>query len=143
MKLHQLLKVKTRDKKRVGRGLGSGKGKTAGRGTKGQKARGKIPVGFVGSLPLYKKLPLRRGLGNPKLSLKMKPISLSALNKFSAKSVVDLAGLIKMKIISPKDAKFGVKILGGNIEKSLIVKLPVSVSARKSIEQHGGKIDYA
>lgn len=68
MKLHQLTKIKTKDKKRLGRGIGSGKGKTAGRGTKGQKARGKIPQTFTGGLSLYKKLPLRRGYGNPKMS---------------------------------------------------------------------------
>lgn len=143
MKLHLSLQVKTKSKKRVGRGLGSGRGKTAGKGTKGQKARGKIPVGFVGSLPLYKKLPLRRGLGNPKISPKMKVISLSALNIFPAKTIVDLDQLVKMKLVSKRDSKFGIKILGGKIEKVLTVKLPVSVSARKSIEKKGGKIDYA
>ena len=80
-----------RHKKRLGRGIGSGKGKTAGRGTKGQKARGKIPATFVGSLPFYKKLPLRRGQGNPKLSDKLVPIKLSKLNVFKSKTVVDLA----------------------------------------------------
>lgn len=143
MKLHQLLKVKYRSKKRLGRGLGSGKGKTAGRGTKGQKARGKIPVGFVGSLPLYKKLPLKRGYGNFKPSEKFKIIKLSALDIFPAKSVVDLEQLIKMNIISPKMAKKGVKILGGEIKKALTVKLAVSKGAKKMIEKHGGKVDYA
>ncbi len=71
MKLHQLSVVSHRSKKRVGRGLGSGKGKTGGRGTKGQKARGKIALGFIGgTLPLYKKLPYRRGLGNAKQTQK-------------------------------------------------------------------------
>lgn len=143
MKLYQLLKVKTKSKKRLGRGLGSGKGKTGGRGSKGQKARGKIPVGFVGSLPLYKKLPLRRGLGNPKKSLKLKPISLSVLNKFGPKSIVDLEQLLKLKIIKPEDSKTGVKILGGRLEKALIVKLPTSSSAKAAIEEKGGRVDYA
>lgn len=74
MKLHELMKVRAKSRKRLGRGLGSGKGKTAGRGTKGQKARGKIPATFVGSLPLYKKLPLKRGQGNPKPSKKEKSV---------------------------------------------------------------------
>lgn len=74
MKLHELMKIKTKNRKRLGRGLGSGKGKTVGRGTKGQKARGKMPAGFVGNLPLYKKLPLRRGKGNPNPSKKEKKI---------------------------------------------------------------------
>lgn len=143
MKMYHLLKTNARSKKRLGRGLGSGKGKTGGRGSKGQKARGKIPVGFVGSLALYKKLPLRRGLGNPNISSKLKPISLSVLNKFSPKSIVDLDELLKLKIIKPKDLKAGVKILGGKIEKALIVKLPTSSLAKKAIEEKGGKIDYA
>ena len=110
---------------------------------KGQKARGKIPVGFVGSLPLYKKLPLRRGLGNPNISSKLKPISLSVLNKFGSKSIVDLEQLLKLKIIKPNDLKVGVKILGGKIEKALVVKLPTSSLAKKAIEEKGGKLDYA
>lgn len=76
MKLNQLPKLKNRGKKRLGRGLGSGKGKTAGRGTKGQKARGKIPVNFSGAgLALYKKLPLRRGKGNKSPGKKEKRLS--------------------------------------------------------------------
>lgn len=142
MKLHEQNQVKTKSRKRVGRGLGSGKGKTGGRGSKGQKARGKIPVGFTGSLPLYKKLPLRRGKGNPKISSKVKIISLSALNVFKSKSVVGIEELIKEKIISPKDAKKGVKILGnGEINTALTVKLPVTNSAQKKIESKGGKVN--
>lgn len=141
MELNNLMKVKTKSKKRIGRGIGSGRGKTAGRGTKGQKARGKIPAGFTGSSPLYKKLPLKRGLGNTKISAKPVVISLSALNVFKAKEVVDLEKLLKAKIISEKDIKRTVKILGGEIEKELIVKLPVSKSARKKIEAKGGKAE--
>ncbi|MBI2018371.1 50S ribosomal protein L15 [Candidatus Daviesbacteria bacterium] len=142
MKLHELNKVTTKPRKRIGRGLGSGKGKTGGRGSKGQKARGKIPVGFTGSLPLYRKLPLRRGKGNPKISRKVKVISISALNVFKSKSVVGVEELIKEKIISPKDAKKGVKILGnGEINTALTVKLPVTNSAQKKIESKGGKVN--
>lgn len=90
MKLNQLIKVKTKNKKRLGRGIGSGKGKTAGRGTKGQKARGKIPAGFVGATPLYKKLPLRRGKGNPKLSKKEKAIKTREKLNRKAKKVEDV-----------------------------------------------------
>lgn len=141
MKLHEQNQVKTKSRKRVGRGLGSGKGKTGGRGSKGQKARGKIPVGFTGSLPLYKKLPLRRGKGNPKISRKVTVISLSALNVFKSKSVIGIEELIKEKIISPKDAKKGVKILGnGEINLALTVKLPVTNSAQKKIESKGGEV---
>lgn len=142
MKLHELLKVKTRSKKRLGRGLGSGKGKTGGRGTKGQKARGKIPVTFTGSLSLFKKLPLRRGKGNPSPRVNIKLINLSALSVFKDKTVVDLAKLLEAKIVTQKDAEKGVKILNnGEIGKALVVKLSVSTAAREKIEKAGGKVE--
>lgn len=142
MKLQGLSKVQIAKKKRLGRGLGSGKGKTAGRGTKGQKARGKIPATFTGSLSLYKKLPLRRGKGNDAVSIKPKIINLSSLNNFKTKTIVDIAKLLEAKIISEKDVKIGVKILGnGEIESALTVKLLVSDSARKKIEKAGGKVE--
>lgn len=141
--LNQLLKVKHRSKKRLGRGVGSGKGKTAARGTKGQKARGKIPATFTGSLSLYKKLPLKRGKGNPKRSQKPKAISLSVLNIFKTKEVIDLAKLLEAKIISEKEAKSGVKILGeGEVSKALTVKLKTSNVARQKIEKAGGEVVY-
>lgn len=144
MKLHGLLKVKQKSKKRIGRGLGSGKGKTGGRGTKGQKARGSIPLAFIGSLPLYKKLPKKRGLGNLRVLSGTKPIKLSLLDIFPAKSVVDLAKLLEAKIISRKDAKRGVKILdGGELKKALTVKLPVSKSAGEKIVRLGGRVTDA
>lgn len=143
MKLHQLLKVKLKSKKRAGRGIGSGLGKTAGRGTKGQKARGKIPVGFSGAgLPTFKKLPKRAGLGNRKVSVKAKLLNLSKLNVFKPNSMVDLEQLMKAKLINEKDIKRGVKILaGGEITRSLTVKLPVSKKAIKEIDNAGGKVE--
>ncbi|MBI2334831.1 50S ribosomal protein L15 [Candidatus Daviesbacteria bacterium] len=127
--------------KRLGRGIGSGKGKTAGRGTKGQKARGKIPAAFTGSMPFYKKLPLRRGLGNPKIGLKPKIISLPQLNVFPARTTIDMEQLVKANIITEKEILTGVKILGGGqLEKILTVKLPVSKSAKAKIEEKGGKV---
>ena len=141
MKLHELLKVKIKSKKRLGRGIGSGRGKTSGRGSKGQKARGKIPAGFSGDLALFKKLPKKLGQGNPKISEKPIILNLSSLDVFKAKTVVDLEQLLKMKILSDKDAKRGVKILGdGEIKTALVVKLPTSASARKKIEDVGGKV---
>lgn len=130
-------------KKRLGRGIGSGKGKTAGRGTKGQKARGKIPATFTGSLAFYKKLPLRRGKGNVKVSEKPKVLSLDKLNVFKANTTVDIAKLLEEKIVSTKDTKKGIKILGtGEIKNVLTLKLPVSLAARKKIEKAGGKVEY-
>ncbi len=143
MKLNELAAIKERNKKRLGRGLGSGKGKTGGRGSKGQKARGKIKLGFVGSnFPLYKVLPKKRGEGNPKLSTDMKPINLDDLSKFDSKTIVDLESLLKFGIITEKDIKRGVKVLGsGEIKTALTVKLPVSESAKVKIEKAGGKIE--
>lgn len=129
-------------KKRLGRGIGSGKGKTAGRGTKGQKARGKIPSVFTGSLAFFKKLPLKRGKGNAKVSAKPTLIKLDKLSVLKPKTMVDVAKLLEEKIISPKQAKKGVKILGGGqLQNALVIKLPVSESARKSIEKAGGKVE--
>ena len=143
MKLHELTKIKIKVKKRVGRGIGSGKGKTAGRGTKGQKARGKIPVGFSGSsLPNFRKLPQRRGMGNPRLSPKVRIVHLSHLNIFRPKAVINIAELLEARIINERDAKRGVKILArGEIDRALVVKVPVSSSARKMIEAKGGKVE--
>lgn len=144
MRLHELEKIKTRDAKRLGRGIGSGKGKTVGRGTKGQKARGKIPLSFSGDLAFYKKLPNRRGLGNPKISQSPKTITLQALNIFPAKSTIDLEQLLKAKVISDKEIKKGVKILGeGELKKALIIKLPVSKTAKEKIKKKGGKVTDA
>lgn len=143
MKLHQLIKTTTRSRKRVGRGIGSGKGKTAGRGTKGAKARGKIPLGFIGgTLPLYKKLPFRRGLGNPKVSAKMLPINVSSLAVLKPSSKVDIAILIQSGIVKEKEIrKVGVKIVGkGDLNIPLTVAVPISKSAAAVIEKAGGKV---
>lgn len=143
MKLHELLKVNLRPKKRLGRGLGSRKGKTGGRGTKGQKARGKVPLAFTGDLALFKKLPLKRGQNNAKAAAKKILINIARLDIFKDKTVVDLEKLIEMKIISEKQARRGVKILdNGELNRILTVKLPVSASARKIIEKLGGKVEH-
>lgn len=143
MRLNNLIKIKTKGKKRIGRGIGSGKGKTGGRGTKGQKARGKIPVTFTGSLAFYKKLPLRRGKGNAKVSAKPKLINIGKLDVFKTKTVVDIEKLLEAKLISPKYVKRGIKILGnGEIKNALTVKLPVSETARQIIEKAGGKVEH-
>lgn len=142
MKLHQLTKINSDSKKRLGRGLGSGKGKTAGRGTKGQKARGKIPLGFSGGLSLYKKLPKKSGEGNSKVTKKIKVVNLSKLAVFKSKEVVDIEKMLRANIISKKDLKGGVKILGtGEISSGLIVKVPTSKSTRQKIEEKGGRVE--
>lgn len=144
MHIHTLTKIKTKKKRRLGQGHGSGRVKTAGRGTKGQKARGKIPLMFEGgALPLMKRLPFRRGKGRNKV-FKKKPvtINLAILNLLPAKSTVDIALLTKHKIVDGNDAKtYGVKILGdGEIKQVLTVMLAVSKNARKKIEKAGGSV---
>ncbi len=143
MKLNQLPKLKMRSKKRVGRGIGSGKGKTAGRGAKGQKKRGKVALNFSGGgLPLYKKIPFLRGIKNKPVSPKSIPVKLERLNLFRANSIVDLSSLIEKKIINERQAKkSGVKILGnGKLNIPLTIKLPVSKKAKDMIEKMGGKV---
>lgn len=145
MDLKNLTKTKTKKKKRVGRGYGSGRGKTAGRGTKGQKARGKIPLFFEGGAnPLIKRLPFRRGKGKNKV-FKKKPliINVKALNLLPKASTVDLKALIERKIVNENDAKiYGVKILGeGELNIPLVVKLKTSKGAARKIEKAGGKVE--
>jgi large subunit ribosomal protein L15 len=151
MKLNQLIKTIDKPSKRIGRGLGSGKGKTGGKGQKGQKVRGTIPQGFIGgTMPLYKKLPYRRGYHrdgihqSSSLAKKMKPLNLDDLKTLKPKSEVTFQTLLEAKIITQKDVLVGVKILGdGDIKNALTVKLPVSKSAQKKIEAAGGKIENA
>lgn len=141
MKLHELIKIQERGKKRLGRGIGSGKGKTAGRGTKGQKARGDIPIGFSGDLAFYKKLPRKKGAGNSKISVKPKLVKLSSLNVFKSRTVVSVNELLEAKIVSQEDLLKGVKILNeGEVEKPLTIKIPMSKNARQKVEKAGGKI---
>ncbi|MCL4367366.1 50S ribosomal protein L15 [Patescibacteria group bacterium] len=136
----------TRSKKRIGRGLGSGKGKTGGRGMKGQKARGKSPFGFIGgTLPIYKRLPYRRGVGNPKRTVKPSLIQLSQLASLQANTTVDLNSLLESKIITQQVVvKGGVKIVsGGQISIPLVIKIPISAMAAQAVIKAGGKVDNA
>lgn len=141
MNLNNLSKITTKSAKRLGRGLGSGKGKTGGRGMKGQKARGKIRVGFIGgTLPVYRKLPLRRGKGNSKVTQKALVLDIALLRVFKKDGTVDLEALVATNILK-KIPEGGVKILGfSKLEQPLTVKLPTSKSARESIEKAGGKV---
>lgn len=144
--LNNLPKITRRTKKRIGRGQGSGKGKTGGRGTKGQKARENIKITFEGGqLPLTKRLPFIRGKNRNK-SLKFSPliVNLKELNSFPQNSEITIETLVKNFVVNEKDAKkYGVKILGdGKIEKPLIIKIPISNNARKKIETSGGKVEW-
>ncbi|MBP5299070.1 MAG: 50S ribosomal protein L15 [Lachnospiraceae bacterium] len=123
---------------RRGRGHGSGNGKTAGKGHKGQKARSGAPrTGFEGGqMPLYRRLP-KRGFKN-RNTKEIVAINVSALEKFENGAVVDTNALIEAGII--KNARDGVKILGnGELTKKLNVKVDAfSASAKEKIEALGG-----
>ena len=126
---------------RRGRGHGSGNGKTAGKGHKGQKARSGAPrIGFEGGqMPLYRRLP-KRGFKN-RNSKEIIAINLSALNKFEDGAEVTIESLMEIGIINnPKD---GVKILGnGELTKQLTVKAAAfSETAKQKIEAAGGKAE--
>ncbi len=143
MQLNSLPKLSEKSKKRVGRGIGSGRGKTSGRGMKGANARGKMPLGFTGDiLPLYKKLPYRRGWHNSKVSTKMVPVLVDKLNVFKKGETVNLQSLVDAKIINSSDArKSGVKLVGpGEVTVSLNVSMPATKTAKLSIEKAGGTL---
>ena len=142
-----MAKIVAKGAKRIGRGPGSGKGKTSGRGTKGQNARSRLSLTHShfegGQRPLMKRLPYRRGKGNSKISAKPMTINLGALASFGKNEVVDLESLIKKSIVTKDDAKkFGVKILGGGeIKNTLIIRVNISKKAALKIEKAGGKVE--
>ena len=147
MKLHALTKTVEKSKKRMGRGLGSGKGKTGGRGMKGQKARGKVPAANVGGgLILYKKLPYNRGWsragGNPARSPKPVIIKLSQLNDFKTSETVNVETIVAKGLVSAKEiGRKGIKVLAsGELTHGISVQLPVSAKVKELVEQAGGKI---
>ena len=145
MNISDLGKVTTKSKKRVGQGHGSGRGKTSGRGTKGQKARNKVAIYFEGgALPLTKRLPFLRGKGRNR-SLKPTPVvvNVQALTVFAKGTVVDMETLAKQGLLELEEAKQnGVKILGdGDLGVALTVKLPTSKSAAEKITKAGGTVD--
>ncbi len=142
MILSNLTAIVKRSKKRVGRGHGSGKVKTGGRGSKGQNARGKVNVmGFEGGqLSLIKRLPFLRGKGrNQSEKAKAFPIAVASLNTLPSGTVVTLATLIKYHMIDKSVSR--VKLLGGDgLTQKLVVEVACSQSARQAIEKAGGSV---
>jgi large subunit ribosomal protein L15 len=130
-------------KKIVGRGVGSGHGRTSTRGSKGQKSRsgdGSKKVGFEGGqMPIFRRLP-KRGFNSLKINKNYSIVNVKDLNKFDENCIITLDELKKKRLIKKK--KY-VKILGnGNLKKSLIVKAnSFSKSAVSKIESLGGKIE--
>ena len=144
MKLHELsppAKSRKSDK-RLGRGVGSGWGKTAGRGTKGYNSRsgGGVRPGYEGGqMPIQRRLP-KRGFTNI-FRKKITVVNLRDLLRFESGSLVDEAALMKAGLV--KGQKDGIKLLGhGEIRVALNVKLnQVSKSAREKIEAAGGSVE--
>ena len=142
MNLHELSPAPGSNTKayRKGRGAGSGNGKTAGRGHKGQWARsgGGVRVGFEGGqMPLARRLP-KRGFHNI-FAKPLEAINVSALERFEDGAVVDVQALLEKGVLSK--CQYGVKILGnGDLSKKLIVKASAfSASAKEKIVAAGGK----
>ncbi len=144
MKLHELSPVpgSTKENWRRGRGTGSGNGKTAGKGHKGQNARsgGGVRPGFEGGqIPLYRRLP-KRGFTNA-FAKKYAIVNVSQLDRFDDGAIVDIFALRNLGIV--RKQLDGLKILGnGEITKKLTVKASVfSAVAREKIEAAGGKVE--
>ena len=144
MKLHELNSLpEAKNIKRVGRGPGSGTGKTSGKGEKGQNARsgGGVRPGFEGGqLPLFRRLS-KRGFNNYEFRTVYSTVNVSDLNRFEDGTVVDIALLKEVGLI--KKELDGVKVLGsGELTKKLTVKANAfTKSAQEKIETIGGKTE--
>lgn len=145
MKLHSMFPAEgaTKERTRVGRGVGSGKGKTSGKGHKGQNARsgGGVRATFEGGqIPLFRRLP-KRGFSNAPFKTTYAVINLSDLNRFEDGAVVTPELLKEMGLV--KNQLSGIKVLGnGTLEKKLVVKAhQFSTKAQEQIEKLGGKAE--
>ena len=142
MKLNELESLK-KDRKRVGRGPGSGNGKTSGKGHKGQNARsgGGVRPGFEGGqLPLFRRLG-KRGFNNTRFRTVYTCVNVGDLNRFDDNTVVTPELLIETGLV--KKELDGIKVLGnGELTKKLVVKAnKFSGSAKEKIENNGGKAE--
>lgn len=142
IKLHDLKRhpKSTKRRKVVGRGLGSGHGTYSTRGAKGQKARSghsKTPARFEGGRqPLIRQVPKSRGFKSPHENAKA--IKLDLLNKFNDGDEVTISSLKQHQLIANTVNR--VKILKGTIKKKLVIKVPVSATAKTAIEVAGGSV---
>ncbi len=143
--LNNTLKIK-RPKKKLGRGIGSGKGKTSGRGVKGQKSRSGVAIKSFegGQMPLYRRLP-KRGF-NPVKKMKIAKINLDQLQNFMENSrintsdQINLESLKKSKIINKAYSKFKI-LANGNLNSKINIEADFfSVAAKDKIEKLGGTI---
>lgn len=130
-----------KDRKRIGRGIGTGQGKTAGKGAKGQKARNTVRPGFEGGqTPLHRRLPHKRGFNN-KFSKVYSIVNLDQLDKFEAGSVIEPDTLKEQGIV--KKQEDGLKVLGnGELTKALTVRAhKFSKVAEEKIKAAGGSTE--
>lgn len=146
MKLNELAPAKgaKRGPKRLGRGVGSGWGKTAGRGTKGHNSRsgGGVRPGFEGGqMPLHRRLP-KRGFTNI-FKKKIAQINVRDLNRFKSGDVVDAEALVAAGLV--KGTFDGIKLLGnGDIDFPLTIRInSISAGARQKIEATGGTVEVS
>ena len=146
MKLHELKYTEGSRKEafRVGRGIGSGNGKTSGKGHKGQNARsgGGVRPGFEGGqMPLYRRLPMK-GFSNAKFKKVYSIVNVSSLNIFEANTEVDAVKLLEAGILS-KIEKDGVKVLGnGELTVALkVVANKFTAQAKEKIMAQGGSVE--
>ena len=147
MELNKLISKAKKSKKRFGRGIGSTKGKTCGRGHKGQKSRSGVAIKSFegGQMPLYRRLP-KRGFKNISNKKKMALINLSRIQEIITKqktilnNKINLSNLQKSKFINKKYRKL--KLLGeGNLKQKLDIEVnSISKSAKEKIEKLGGKV---
>jgi large subunit ribosomal protein L15 len=145
MRLHELQPPpgSRRPRKRIGRGIAAGQGKTAGRGQKGQFSRSSpgLPRGFEGGqMPLSQRLPKLRGFHN-RFRKQVSVVNVGKLNRFPAGSVVDADALVAAGVAHR--ARDGVKVLGaGRIRVALTLRVDrISVAARKAVESAGGTVE--
>jgi large subunit ribosomal protein L15 len=145
MKLNELRPAEgsVQERFRKGRGPGSGNGKTAGKGHKGQNARsgGGVRPGFEGGqFPIYRQLP-KRGFNNKRFATVYATINVSDLNRFEDGAIVDIQTLLDARVI--RKAQDGLKVLGnGEITKKLTVKAAkFSAAAKEKIEAAGGSCE--
>lgn len=143
MKIHELQLESTKDSKRVGRGIGSGYGKTAGRGTKGQNARtgGGVRIGFEGGQnPLAKRLPKKRGF-TALNHTQYQVVNLGGLERFKAGAAIDAVALAAAGLVKKSDDR--IKLLSkGELTKKLTVQVTAaSKAAIKAVEAAGGTVE--
>ena len=147
MKLNTFNIKLTKPKKKLGRGIGSGKGKTSGRGHKGQKSRSGVAIKSFegGQMPLYRRLP-KRGFKSISKSKNMAIINLSKIQEIFGKkkeifgNKVNISNLIKSKFLNKKYTK--IKLLGsGDLNQKLDIEVnSISKSAKEKVEKLGGKV---